>query len=77
MIGFPGRYRDVSKGKSMKVINENQLENASCGEVGATKMGDDYHYTGSAGVISDYISCLGGGGGGGDYWWSRLLVCLF
>jgi hypothetical protein len=50
----------------MKTIQEAELKLISGGEVGATHMGDDYHYTGNGGG-NDYGSataeCYGAFGG--------------
>ncbi|WP_156421942.1 hypothetical protein [Paucibacter sp. KCTC 42545] len=58
----------------MKVLSDSQLDNIPCGEVGATRMGDDYHYTGKVNSRDDLIQCLGANG---RNWLEAWYICLF
>lgn len=59
----------------MKVLEQNQLAQVPCGEVGATKMGDDYSYTGERSFGECYWDNVNNGKSPFDV--SMIIGCFF
>lgn len=45
----------------MEELSASEIDSVAGGEVGATGMGDDYHYTGEADFWSCYVGGISGG----------------
>jgi len=58
----------------VRLIEATEFYAISGGEVGATGMGDNYHYTGEIVSRDDVIRCLGANG---SNWIEAYWICLF